>query len=133
MVNEADIRSKVDDAINNYKADDFFNLGIDIGSLISETTLGLAPNSSHQHPTVSQEHEGAHVDHPWFTEIVDKHDPEGQEVLAKYNESLYNEQYDKMEARDTASYELLVGFVERAKELTSNSEDLIRNPNLNLS
>jgi len=38
-----------------------------------------------------------------------------------------------MEARDTASYELLVGFVERAKELTPNSEDLIRNPNLNLS
>jgi len=38
-----------------------------------------------------------------------------------------------MEARDIASYELLVGFVERAKELTPNSEDLIRNNNLNLS
>jgi len=38
-----------------------------------------------------------------------------------------------MEARDIASYELLVGFIERSKELTPGSEDLIRNPNLNLS
>merc|ERR1712166_202062 len=53
LVNEGDIRSKVEDAINNYKADDFFNMGIDIGSLISESSLGQNKKNSH-HPNVAE-------------------------------------------------------------------------------
>ena len=40
IVNRGDIRNKFDDMVLNYKASDFFNMGIDMGSLISEAALG---------------------------------------------------------------------------------------------
>ena len=40
IVNRNDIASKAEDMENNYKADDWFNVGIDLGSLLSEGTLG---------------------------------------------------------------------------------------------
>ena len=40
LVNEGDIKSKFDDMVTNYKAGDFFNTGFDLGTLMSESTLG---------------------------------------------------------------------------------------------
>jgi hypothetical protein len=85
LVNEGDIRSKMDDAINNYKADDFFNMGIDIGSLISECSLG--ERRSH-HPQVASSDD--HEQHPWFTEVVDKDAPLEHDVVSEYDENVYN-------------------------------------------
>jgi len=75
LVNEGDIRQKIDDAINNYKADDFFNMGIDIGSIVSESSLGQIQNTSH-HPNVTASHE----EHPWYTEVVDHDAPVEHDV-----------------------------------------------------
>ena len=84
VANKGDIRSKVEDAINNYKADDFFNMGIDIGSLISEATLGNKRRG--RHPSVAETHE----QHPWFTEVVDKDAPVEHDVDQEYNDNIYN-------------------------------------------
>ena len=38
-----------------------------------------------------------------------------------------------MQGTDYDSYQIVYGFVEKAKELSYNSEMLMRNPNMNIS
>jgi hypothetical protein len=42
VINHAEIASKMSDIVVNYDAGDYYNLGIDIGGLLSETALGSA-------------------------------------------------------------------------------------------
>ena len=44
MVNHNDIIGKESDMEENYKAGDWFNVGIDLGSMMSESTLGATAN-----------------------------------------------------------------------------------------
>ena len=57
IVNEGDYRSKLNDIIANYKVGDFFNMGIDVGSLMSEATLGA--EQENKHPNVESSKEDA--------------------------------------------------------------------------
>ena len=43
VINRGDIRSKYDDMVGFYKTGDYFNMGLDMGEILSEAALGLEP------------------------------------------------------------------------------------------
>lgn len=110
------------DIVVNYEAGDYYNLGIDIGGLISETTLGSESNQTH--PLVMNLN---NFNMTFFEKNYTNYS-------AHYlDEEIYKEQFERMDARDNASYRFLLGFVEKAKDLSKNKEELEANQHLNMS
>jgi len=118
VINHAEIESKMSDIVVNYDAGDYFNLGIDIGGLLSETTLGSEANHTHAIVMTNR----TRFDKSYVN--YSKH---------YLDDELWTEQFERMDSRDNASYRFLLGFVEKAKDLSKKKEELDKNEHLNMS
>jgi hypothetical protein len=49
------------------------------------------------------------------------------------DDEFWSEQFERMDARDNASYRFLLGFVEKAKDLSKNNDELDQDPKLNMT